>query len=328
MKLLFKEFEFKWLKLKNRIVMPPLANNLADEQGGVTEQLIAHYLERAKGGVGMIIVEHSYVTASGKFSPAQLGIDQDRLIPGLKELVRQVQAYEVKIGIQLNHSGGTTTEAVIGTQPLAPSLIKHPWGQELPRELTGKELEQLADCYAQSAVRAKTAGFDFVEVHGAHGYLLNQFYSPLTNRRKDAYGGTRENRLRFPLRVVERVRQAVGKDYPVFYRLGADDLLKNGLTIEDALYAAPRLVETGIDLLDISGGLRGYQPKNPVPPYFTHLSSAIKKAVTVPVLVTGGITESEMANRIIEAGEADLVGIGRALLKDPNWAKKALESLN
>ena len=328
MKALFTEFEFKGISLKNRIVMPPLANNLADGQGGVTEELIKHYVERAKGGVAMIVVEHSYVAPSGKSNPKQLGIDNDRLIPGLKSLVEQVQTYNVRIGIQLNHAGATTTEAVIGCQPLAPSAIKHPWGKEVPRELREEELEDLAEFYVRAALRAKKAGFDFVEIHGAHGYLLNQFYSPLTNQRKDSYGGSRENRLKFPLMVVEKVRAAVGKDYPLLYRLGADDLLKGGLTLDDALYAAPRLAEAGIDLLDISGGLRGYQPRDPTPPYFTHISSAIKKVVDIPVLVTGGIREPEMANGIIERGEADLVGIGRALLKDPNWAQKVLEILN
>lgn len=327
MKPLFEQLEFKGLKLKNRIVMPPLANNLGDGKGGVTDKVIDHYLKRAKGGVGMIVVEHSYVTPTGKFNLEQLGIDQDNLIPGLKKLAEEIQSYDVKIGIQLNHAGGTTTEAVIGTQLLVPSPIKHPWGKEVPREIAEEELLDLADCYAQAALRAKKAGFDFVEVHGAHGYLLNQFYSPLTNQRTDSYGGSRENRLRFPLMVVEKVRAAVGQDYPVFYRLGSDDLLKNGLTIEDALYAAPRLVEAGIDLLDISGGIRGFLPKDPVPPYFAHISAAIKKVVDVPVLVTGGITEPEMANRIIEEGEADLVGIGRALIKDPDWANKAVEAL-
>jgi len=140
MKALFTEFEFKGISLKNRIVMPPLANNLADGQGGVTEELIKHYVERAKGGVAMIVVEHSYVAPSGKSIPKQLGIDNDRLIPGLKSLVEQVQTYNVRIGIQLNHAGATTTETIIGCQPLAPSAIKHPWGKEVPRELREEEL--------------------------------------------------------------------------------------------------------------------------------------------------------------------------------------------
>ncbi|MDI3281291.1 MAG: NADH:flavin oxidoreductase, partial [Bacillota bacterium] len=160
-----------------------------------------------------------------------------------------------------------------------------------------------------------------------HGYLLNQFFSPLTNRRTDEYGGTRENRLRFPLEVVAAVRQAVGPDYPVFYRFGASDRLPDGLTVEDGRFAAPRLVEAGVDVLDVSGGLCGSRPAGAPPGYFVPLAEAIKPVVSVPVLVTGGITEPELADRIIREGKADLVGIGRALLADPRWPEKAREVL-
>lgn len=325
---LFDPLEIKGLRLKNRIVMPPMANNQATEEGLVTSELIAHYVERAEGGVALVMVEHSYVVPAGRFNRRQLAITSDAALPGLRELVERVHAAGAAIGLQITHAGSATTTEEAGVQPEAPSPVLHPTvGKEIPRELTREDLDRIRAAFAEAARRVRAAGFDLVEIHGAHGYLLNQFYSPLTNRRTDEYGGTRENRLRFPLEVVAAVRQAVGPDYPVFYRFGASDRLPDGLTVEDGRFAAPRLVEAGVDVLDISGGLCGSRPAGAPPGYFVPLAEAIKPVVSVPVLVTGGITEPELADRIIREGKADLVGIGRALLADPRWPEKAREAL-
>jgi 2,4-dienoyl-CoA reductase-like NADH-dependent reductase (Old Yellow Enzyme family) len=198
-----------------------------------------------------------------------------------------------------------------------------------PRPLEAAEIEALVDSYRQAARRAKTAGFDAIEIHGAHGFLLSQFASPYTNQRTDQYGGSTENRLRFPLEVISAVRQETGPGFPLLYRFGASDFLQGGLALDEAQKIAPMLVEAGIDVLDISGGLCGSRPKDlkDMPGYFVPLAQSIKSVVDVPVIAVGGITDAVFANSIIADGKADLVAVGRALLKNPNWAREALEQL-
>ncbi|MGB9858626.1 MAG: NADH:flavin oxidoreductase, partial [Moorellaceae bacterium] len=220
------------LELKNRMVMPPMVTNYAYTDGSVTPRLIAYHTERAKGGVGLIIVEATYVHPSGKGFKNQLGIYSDRLLPGLRRLVDAVHAQGAKIAIQLYHGGRQTTSAVTGQPIVAPSALPCATIGEVPKELTKEEIASLVRAFAEAARRAKAAGFDAVEVHGAHGYLINEFLSPLANKRTDEYGGSLENRMRFPLEVVRAVRQAVGPDYPVLYRLSADEKISGGLTLE------------------------------------------------------------------------------------------------
>lgn len=327
MALLFTEFQLKGLRLKNRIVMPPMANNLATEAGEVTGRLVEHYARRA-GSLGLIIVEHAYTVPEGRINANQLGIYDDRLVAGLSRIAEAVHRAGGLVAIQITHAGAAAPAALIGQAPVAPSAVPHPAGGDQPRELTREELSRLVEAFAQAARRAKAAGFDAVEVHGAHGFLLNQFFSPLTNRRADEYGGDRAGRLRFPLAVVRAVRRAVGAEYPVFYRLGADDRLLGGLTVEDAVWAAPFLTVAGIDLLDVSGGFCGSRPEGlSGQGYFAYLSEAVKRAAPVPVLVTGGVTEPQAAEELLRQGRTDLVGVGRALLRDPDWAVKAQAAL-
>ncbi|MFW5980735.1 MAG: NADH:flavin oxidoreductase [Halanaerobiaceae bacterium] len=318
----------KNLKLSNRIVMPPMANGLADEKGKVKADLIDHYTGRPD--TGLIIVEHSYIRPEGKAGENQLGIYSDELIEGLQELVKAVHEENNKIGIQINHAGSTASREVIGESPVAPSPVKHPGRDEaeLPRELTKSEMEAIKDSFVAAALRAKKAGFDMVEVHGAHGYFLNQFFSPLTNQRDDEYGGSFAGRLKYPLEVVKAVRQAVGEDYPLFYRMGCDDFLPGGLTAEDGVKAAPELSRTGVDVIDLTGGLKGFRPVDEKEEGFRYLARAVKPATDAYILVTGGIKQPETADEIIQKEEADLVGIGRAFLKDKLWARKAVEQLS
>lgn len=319
---LLTPFIYRGLELRNRIVMPPMANNLATEKGEVTREILHHY-KRRRTDVGLIIVEHSYVHPLGRVNKNQLGLHGDHVLPGLKQLVNNIVAGRTAIGIQLTHGGSAVPAEVIGQEPLAPSPVAHPRLQEKPRELSLAEMKEIREAFAAAARRAKTAGFHLVEIHGAHGYLLNQFYSPLTNHRQDEYGGTREKRLRFPLEVVQAVRAAVGPDFPIFYRLGSNDGFPGGLTVEDAQFAAPRLVEAGVDVLDISGGFMGSRPVGAEPGYFVPLAVAVKAVVKAPVLVAGGITDPVFADELVRDGKTDLVGIGRALLEDPDWAVKA-----
>lgn len=324
---LLSSLKIKNLELLNRIVMPPLANDLADVKGYMQADLIEHYLGRLE--VGLIIVEHSYINSQGKASKKQLGIYKDDHIPGLKELVEAIHGAGNKVGIQITHAGSATTEGVIGTTPVAPSAIKHPGRKnaELPKKLTINQLDEFKDDFVQAALRTKKAGFDMVEIHGAHGYLLNQFLSPLTNKREDIYGGSLENRMRFPLEVVEAVRDALGPEYPLFYRLGCDDYLTGGLTVDDGVKVAPKLAQAGVDVIDLTGGLRGYSVAGNDQGFFLYLSKAVKAVTDAKILVTGGIKTAEFANKIVEENSTDLVGVGRALLKDKLWAKKAVESI-
>ncbi|MFH0896836.1 MAG: NADH:flavin oxidoreductase [Candidatus Bathyarchaeota archaeon] len=313
------------LRLKNRIVMPPMATNKAASDGGVTEAHIKHYMERARG-VGLIIVEHSYVTLAGKLNPSQLGIYDDKLIPSLSKLVKAVHRHRRSIAIQINHGGGKSMSSITGTHPLGPSAV--PIFKETPIELDVDEIDELVEAFARAAKRVVEAGFDAVEVHGAHGFLLNQFLSPLTNRRSDRYGGSLGNRARFPLRVLEGVRKEVGRGFPVLYRLGADDFTEGGLSLEDAKVFAEMLGDSGVDGIDVSGGLAGTNPPGlSGQGYLFPLAEGIKQAVKVPVIGVGGITEEEFADKAVREGRVDLVAVGRALLADPEWAVKAIKNL-
>lgn len=327
MALLFTEFQLKGLRLKNRVVMPPMANNLATEAGEVTDRLVEHYARRA-ATVGLIIVEHAYTLPEGRINANQLGVYDDGLVAGLRRITEAVHQAGGKVALQITHGGSAAPAEVIMQAPVAPSPVPHPLGGDLPTPLRVEELGRIVEAFARAARRVKEAGFDVVEVHGAHGYLLNQFYSPLTNHRTDEYGGSRGARLRFPLEVARAVRTAVGPEYPVFFRLGADDRLPGGLTVEDAVWAAPLLAEAGVDLLDVSGGICGSRPEGlSGQGYFSPLSAAVRKVSAVPVLLTGGITEPAAAEELLRRGRADLVGVGRALLRDPDWAVKAMATL-
>lgn len=313
------------LLVKNRIVMPPMATNKATSKGEVTEALVKHYGERAKG-VGLIIVEHSYVTSNGRVSPNQLGIQGDELIPGLTKLVKAIHKHRIPIAIQITHGGGKATSSIIGTRPVGPSPVT--LFKEAPKELDVNEIDELVEAFGNASLRAVKSGFDAIEVHGAHGFLLNQFLSPLTNKRRDNYGGSLENRARFPLRVLKRVREEVGSKFPVLYRLGVDDFTVGGLSIKNTKVFANMLVRSGVDAIDVSGGIGG-----PNPPglkgqgYLFPHAEEIKKVVKVPVIGVGGVTDAEFADRAVREEKVDMVAVGRALLTDSEWAVKAINSL-
>jgi len=316
------------LTLKNRIVMPPMANDLADAKGRVTDPLIAHYARRAPG-VGLVIVEHSYFSPEGKASLRQLGVHDDAMVDGLTKLAESIHAKGTPVCIQINHAGREGSRAVSGLEPVAPSPIPSDSSGAVPRELTGDEIQNLVRLYGEAARRAKEAGFDAVEVHGAHGYLLNQFTSPLSNRRSDEYGGSLERRTRFPLEAVAEVRRVVGSDLLVLYRLGASDGDGRGVTIEEMQTFAQRLVRAGVNIVDVSGGLIGDAPDNMTEQgFFLPLAEKIKQAVQAPVIGVGGIKDSAFADRAIREGRVDLVAVGRALLADSDWALSAKRTLD
>jgi NADPH2 dehydrogenase len=316
------------LSLKNRIVMPPMANDLATTKGEVTQPLIAHYTRRA-AGVGLVVVEHSYIAKDGKRSSRQLGIYDDALIKGLADLAQSIHAKGTPVCIQITHAGRRGNRSICGSQPVAPSAMSASDSDEVPRELEKQEIQSLVRLFGEAARRAHKAGFEGVEVHGAHGYLLNQFTSPLSNRRTDEYGGSFENRIRFPLEVVEEARKALGSNSSLLYRLGAYDGQEGGVTISECQALARQLVEAGVNIIDVSGGLVGSERPGGFSSqgYFLPLAEKIKQAVEVPVIGVGGIKDPEFADEAIRRNRVDLVAVGRALLTDPAWALKAAKLL-
>lgn len=317
------------MTLANRLVMPPMATAKAEADGQVSQALLDYYEEKSRGGyISLIIVEHSYITFEGKANNNQMSLSDDSVIPGLQRLAAVVHRNGSKVAVQINHAGSAALEEVTGTKPLAPSATANPRRGDMPRELTRREIGDIVNAFKEASRRVRDAGFDAVEIHSAHGYLLNQFLSPLTNKRTDEYGGDISNRIRIHLQVIEAVRTAVGADFPIQIRLGASDYVEGGTTIEDSKIAARAFEKTGVDIIHISGGFIGYSPPGPAGQgYFAPLSEAIKSAVSVPVILTGGITEAEAAENLLKEKKADLIGVGRAILQDSTWAERAVKIL-
>lgn len=318
------------LNLKNRLVMPPMATSKCEEDGKLSKDILDYYDEKSRGGyIGLIIIEHSFITQQGKASSRQLSSANDSLVGSLKELADTIHTNGSKTVMQINHAGSAASKEITGMDVVAPSAVLNPRkGTTVPKKLSHKEIEEIIKDFKAAAYRVKEAGFDGVEIHSAHGYFLNQFYSPLTNKRTDEYGGNLQGRIRIHLEVIKAVREAVGEDYPILLRLGASDFTEGGTSIEDSQIAALEFEKAGVDILDISGGFCGFiLPNATEQGYFADLTEAIKKAVSIPVILTGGITESQAAERLLSEGKADLIGVGRAILNDSNWAKNAIDSL-
>lgn len=313
------------LELKNRLIMPPMATNYAFKEGEVTDRQIAYYEERAKGGAGLIIVEFSCVdTPVGKAMVRQIAIDDDKFIPGLSRLAEAIKRHGAGAAIQLHHAGRQTTSRITHNQPVAPSPVTG--SGDLPRELTLDEISVLIQRFGEAVGRAKRAGFDGVELHGAHGYLISQFLSPLSNQRQDAYGGSLENRARFLLEVIKAARNQGGKDYPLWCRLSAVEIgADGGITVEETQTVARLAEEAGVDAIHVSAHQVGPAHLPPMAQpvcYFVPWAQAIKEVVSVPVIAVSRIPP-ELAEDVIRDGKADFVSIGRQLLVDPYLPQKA-----
>ena len=316
------------LNLKNRLVMPPMATSKS-EDGKVGKELLDYYCEKSQGGYfSLIIIEHSYIRQDGKLSDNQLSIAEGCDMDGLRLLSDIIHRNGSKCVMQINHAGGQAVTSVTGTEAIAPSAVRVPQKDFPPREMTTEEIGDIVNAFASAARRVKEAGFDGVEIHSAHGYLLNQFYSPLTNLRADEYGGNLLNRVRIHLEVIEAVRKEAGSSFPVLLRLGASDYTEGGTTAGDSVLAAREFEKAGVSAIDISGGLCRFNvPGLSGQGFFSPLSQAIKEAVNIPVILTGGVTEAYTVESLIAGKKADLIGVGRAVYNDSNWAKQAVEGL-
>ena len=324
---LFAPGKIGWMELRNRVVMAPMVVQLASENGAVTARTVEHYVRRAKGGAGLLIVEASFIAPLGKAWPCQLGIDRDALVPGHFDLVEAIHRNGAKVALQLHHGGVRANPALTGGVLVAPSAVAEEGVGAVPRALIESEIEALADSYAHAAQRAQLAGYDAVEFHGAHGYLIHQFLSPASNLRTDAYGGSPENRLRFAGLVVRRVRAAVGARFPLVFRLSAE----GGYGIDEAVTIARALEAWGVDAIHVSVG--GTAPVALVPMdtspmarpegWLTAHAEAIKKRVSVPVIVVGEIRHPRFAEEVLALGKADFIALARPFLADPDWPAKA-----
>nr|HID58740.1 FAD-dependent oxidoreductase [Desulfobacterales bacterium] len=334
---MFEEGHIGTMKLENRIVCPPMVRNWASEEGLVTDRLINNYVAIAAGGVGMIIVEASYIHPIGKGFVNQLGIYDDKCIEGLKALAVAIHNHGVKAGVQIHHAGRQTIPEFCGGQPVAPSpkpcgIMKFLDPEYSPRELTTEEVGLMADCYAEAARRNKDAGFDFVEIHGAHGYLITQFLSPYTNERTDKYGGDFAGRMRFVLEIVEKIRAKVGPDYPVTIRLSGSEFMEGGIDIAYTRKIVQELDKAGIDAFHISGEIyESYPQGRMIPPMATpaaplvELATAVKEVTSKPVITVSKIYRPGLVEDVLVKNQADFVAIGRSLLADPEWPKKVKE---
>lgn len=310
--------------------MPPMATSKATEEGQVTQQICDYYHEKSLGGyIGLIVTEHSYVSLEGKAGKGQVSIADDDNITGLKKLTTVIHKNGTKVMAQISHAGGAANSEITGKSVYGASAVPMPKTGFVPMEMSLLDIRKVIHDFTNAAIRAKKAGFDGVEIHSAHGYLLNQFYSPLTNKRTDEYSvQTLNGRLKLHMEIIKSIRSAVGSDYPIAVRLGACDYVDGGSTIQDSVAAAKLLEQAGVDLLDISGGFCGYiKPNCKEQGYFSEVTQAVKAVVNIPVVLTGGIIDANEAESLLKNGKSDLIGVGRAILKNSLWAKQAITEI-
>ncbi|SFE24368.1 oxidoreductase [Peptostreptococcus sp. D1] len=324
---IFEPLTVRRMTMKNRIMMTPMGTNYGEQNGEMSYQHIQYYEQRAKGGVGLIMVENASVSSpEGSNGTTQLRIDHDSYLPRLFKLTETVHKHGACIGIQINHAGASAMSTRTNLQPVSSSNIPSKDGGEIPRPLEIEEIYEIVKKYGQAAKRAQIAGFDAVEVHAGHSYLICQFLSPIYNKRKDEFGGSPENRARFARLVLEEVRKQVGPFFPIFVRISAEEFMENGNTLEDMLELL-EYFQAEADVIDVSAGLNGsiqYQiDANYLPDgWRSYMATAVKNKFNKPCVTTGNIRDPKVANEILERGDADIIGMGRGLIADPEWVNK------
>jgi NADPH2 dehydrogenase len=322
---IFEKIEIKNLKLKNRIVMPPMCMYTAEEDGFVTPWHVTHYTTRAVGGVGLIMVEATAVEPSGRISANDLGIWSEDHIEGLKKIVDSVHQNGGKIGVQLAHAGRKSDS--LKDEIYGPSPIKFNDDYRLPKEMTVQDIERVKNKFKEAAARAEKAGFDLIEIHGAHGYLINEFISPLTNKREDEYGGSLENRSRFLKEILGEVVQVWPKEKPITLRVSSLEYSEKGNTSEDIADIINHVKESGVDIVNVSSGGVIYTKINPYPGYQIEPARIIKGKTNLPVMAGGLVTDWQLAEEIIKNKRGDMVYMGRKLLRDPYFVINASHQL-
>jgi 2,4-dienoyl-CoA reductase-like NADH-dependent reductase (Old Yellow Enzyme family) len=328
---LFSAFHLRGVTLRNRIVMPPMATYMAGEDGQATDWHLVHYGARAIGGVGLILVEATAVQPEARIAQGALGLWEDAQIEPLARIVRFCQAQGTCVGIQLVHAGRKAWSPNRGIgpgEPVGPSALPFDEGWVTPRALPAEEIGGIVAAFVAAAQRAHAAGFEVLELHAAHGYLLHQFLSPLANRRTDEYGGTLRNRSRLLLEVVQAVRRVWPSDRPLFVRVSATDWHEGGLDVEDLVQVARWLAEEGVDAIDCSsGGIGPWAPEEVWAGYQIPFATRIREATGLPTVAVGLITTPELADEVVRNGRADLVALGRELLRHPQWPLEAAARL-
>ncbi|MBU5447616.1 oxidoreductase [Blautia sp. MSJ-36] len=324
---IFSPLTVKNMTIKNRIVMMPMGTNYGEQNGEMSFLHINYYEQRAKGGTGLIIVENASIDSpQGSNGTTQLRIDHDNYLPRLFKFCENIHRYGTKIAIQINHAGASAVSSRINMQPVSASDVPSKEGGEIPRPLSKEEILHIVKKYGEAAKRAQTAGFDAMEIHAGHSYLISQFLSPITNKRTDEFGGSVENRTRFCRMVIDEVRKQVGPFFPIMLRLSADELMEGGNTLDDTLEYLDYLQEE-VDIFDVSCGLNGsiqYQiDANYLPDgWRSYMAKAVKEKFNKPCISMGNIRDPKVAERILADGDADLIGMGRGLIADPAWVNK------
>jgi len=327
---LFEPTEISGMTIKNRFVRSATWVGMAAGNGACTPKLVDTIVMLAKGGVGLIISGHAYVQKQGQAGPWQLGIYEDRLVPGLRGMTDAVHEHGGKIIAQLAHSGLFADPALTGHAPLAPSAIAGVTRHTV-REMTLQTIRNLVQAFGLAAERAQEAGFDGVQLHSAHGYLLSQFLSPFFNRRADRYGGSLENRVRIHIEILEAIRSRVGGLYPVLIKINTRDFVGGGLEVEDSIRAGQLLQQRGVDAIELSGGTVLSGKLSPIrsqirnegdEAYFRDYAVAFKNRVNLPIMLVGGVRSFDVAGQIVNNGIADYISMSRPFIREPDLVKR------
>ena len=332
---LFDPIEIGGVRLRNRTLLPSMTTRLADDAGHVTDATLAYYRARAEGGVGLVTVEMASPEIAGKHRFRELGIYDDMFLPGLRRLVDTLHEAGARASIQLGHGGSRARSVVSGTTPVAPSAVPTPVFEidaelAVPEAMSAARIRETVDAYVAAAARAQRAGFDMVELHGAHGYLISQFLSPLENTRSDAYGGSLENRARFGLEILRRIKSEV-PGLPVIFRIGVEDFFPGGLTADEGMQVGRWAEQNGADAVSVTAGHYRSLPaaERMIPPMaypaatFVEYAARMKQLVDVPVIGVGRLGDPDLAARAVADGKLDIVALGRPLIADPRWVAKA-----
>ncbi|MCP4268415.1 MAG: NAD(P)-binding protein, partial [Candidatus Brocadiaceae bacterium] len=322
---LFEPIKICSMEIKNRLAMSAMDLGFTSD-GSINKRFIDFYVERARGGVGLIVVGGCYPEMTGKVWKSIIGLDKDEYIPGLKKLTDTIHKYDVKVAAQILHGGRSASSFFSKTHPVSPSSLAHASIKQKPHALTIPEIKKVIDGYVSATIRVKKGGFDAVEIHGGMGYLINQFLSEATNQRKDRYGGSLNNRINFAREIVIAIKKRVGKRYPVIFRLSGDDFVENGLKIDESIQIAKELEKAGVDAFNVSPGW--HESRTPIMlmaiprASYIFLSEKIKDNVNVPVIGSVRINDLALAEEVVDNSQSDIVSIGRPLIADPELPKK------